>query len=196
MMMWGDRLLNRATTGYDGCESSGNDTWQAIDKVPKDIVICDWHYNAQADYPSLRVFSDKGFRVIACPWRSLNATKAFVNFALANPVATFAGVMQTDWYDGGAAARYLVNNDQSVQAEVKAECESFKWAMSNSPVAIAADWRLVRDRAASVRTVRDVLAPFSLRGQSIEPAGDNAPGLYLVAPAAQPVQTRLRVGSR
>lgn len=35
------------------------------DKLPRDIVICDWHYNDdQADFPSLATMQNEGFRVL------------------------------------------------------------------------------------------------------------------------------------
>ena len=48
---------------HDGRSSSKNGTASAVDSIPKDIIICDWHYEKRADYPSLRYFQDKGFRV-------------------------------------------------------------------------------------------------------------------------------------
>ena len=41
--MWGDRLLS-SKTGYGTWEASGNGTESAINKISKDIIICDWHY--------------------------------------------------------------------------------------------------------------------------------------------------------
>ncbi len=44
MWMWGDRFINSAEFPTGGWEGSENDTWPAVDEVPADIVICDWHY--------------------------------------------------------------------------------------------------------------------------------------------------------
>jgi hypothetical protein len=67
MWMWADRFLDGKTTGLGMWEASMNNTHRAIDMVPKDIVMCDWHYvNAP---PTLAYFATKGFRVLACPWR-------------------------------------------------------------------------------------------------------------------------------
>jgi len=41
-------------------------------KIPKDIVICDWHYNIrgkQTDFPTLAAFKSDGFRVLGTTWR-------------------------------------------------------------------------------------------------------------------------------
>ncbi len=44
MMMWADRLLDGQATGYGLWEASMNGTNAAIDMIPKDIIMCDWHY--------------------------------------------------------------------------------------------------------------------------------------------------------
>ncbi len=59
MMMWADRLLDGKATGYGLWEASMNGTDKAIDMIPKDIIMCDWHYepkyplqtDAQVDLP-------------------------------------------------------------------------------------------------------------------------------------------------
>jgi hypothetical protein len=67
MWMWGDRFLDGKATGIGKWEASENGTAPAIDQVPKDIVICDWHY--EKDHLTPRFFAEKGFDVVACPWR-------------------------------------------------------------------------------------------------------------------------------
>ena len=44
MLMWADRLLDDKTMHYGKWESSANGTAPAIDKIPNDIIMCDWHY--------------------------------------------------------------------------------------------------------------------------------------------------------
>ena len=44
MLMWGDRLLDDKQMHYGKWESSANGTAAAIDRIPKDIILCDWHY--------------------------------------------------------------------------------------------------------------------------------------------------------
>jgi hypothetical protein len=45
MWMWGDRFLDGETTGIGKWEASILKTHPAVEMVPKDIVICDWHYD-------------------------------------------------------------------------------------------------------------------------------------------------------
>ena len=68
LMIWGDRLLDGRTTGLGEWEASYNDTWRAIDMIPKDVFICDWHYE-RADLTGV-YFATKGFPVAECGYRN------------------------------------------------------------------------------------------------------------------------------
>ena len=81
MLMWGDRLLDSKATGYGMWEASENQTYFAIDMIPNDIIICDWHYNKREDYPSIPFFLGKGFRVLPSGWKDIEATRAFIAFS-------------------------------------------------------------------------------------------------------------------
>jgi hypothetical protein len=74
LWIWGDRLLDGNTTGLGMWEASQNNTFGAIDLIPKDVVICDWHYE-RAD-PTAALFAIKGFRVITCGWNRPEVTRA------------------------------------------------------------------------------------------------------------------------
>jgi hypothetical protein len=130
LLMWGDRLLDGKTTGYGEWEASMNDTWTMIDKIPKDIIMCDWHYGKRDSYPSVPYFSDNGFRFVVGPWRDLEATKALLNYTYNNQTEKCLGFLQTSWCDSGAVARYLCDNDAQVDDIPKQVGESFKWAMT------------------------------------------------------------------
>ena len=67
LMIWGDRLLAGRTTGLGEWEASYNHTWPAIDRIPKDVFICDWHY----ERPDLTgvYFATKGLSVASCGYR-------------------------------------------------------------------------------------------------------------------------------
>ena len=67
LMIWGDRLLDGRTTGLGEWEASCNDTWRAIDRIPKDVFICDWHYE-RADLTGV-YFATKGLSVASCGYR-------------------------------------------------------------------------------------------------------------------------------
>lgn len=99
MLMWGDRLLDGEATGYGMWEASTNKTHPAIDLIPKDIIICDWHYelNATRTYPSVPIFLEKGFRVLPTSWRNVAAVKAFIDYSLNFPADRMLGHLCTTW---------------------------------------------------------------------------------------------------
>jgi hypothetical protein len=65
--IWGDRLLDGKELKLGKWEGSENATASSFNLVPKDIVICDWHYEGVRGTISL--FATNGFDVVACPWR-------------------------------------------------------------------------------------------------------------------------------
>lgn len=129
MLMWSDRLLDSATTGYGEWEASANDTWQNIDSIPKDIIMCDWHYGKRNEYPSISYFTGKGFRMVVCPWREIDATNALLDFAEKNRNEKLLGVLQTSWCNSGEVARYLCDGDTTVSEIPKLVGQSFKRSM-------------------------------------------------------------------
>jgi len=102
LWIWGDRLLDGKTTGLGMWEASFNNTHRAIDLIPKDVMICDWHYE-RADKTAV-YFAMKGFKVATCPWRTpsvalvqLNDMLNFRNTATPEMKDNFQGMIQTEW---------------------------------------------------------------------------------------------------
>jgi hypothetical protein len=107
MWMWGDRLLDAETTGIGKWEASANKTAGALRLIPKDIMICDWHY--EQALPTAEYFAVEGFPVLSSPWRrpdvalgQLQAIRAVRGHATDAIAARMQGVLQTTW--GGFAA--------------------------------------------------------------------------------------------
>jgi hypothetical protein len=97
MFMWSDRLLDGRATGYGEWEASEIGTDKAIDRVPKDIVMCDWHYDKRDDYPSLKIFADKGFKVWPSTWKDPAAATAFSTEGKQMKNSKVVGVLCTTW---------------------------------------------------------------------------------------------------
>lgn len=102
LWIWGDRLLDGATTGLGMWEASLNDTWPAVDLIPKDVVICDWHYENAVPTPVY--FATKGFRVYSCFWNRPQVTTAHMKMmdllregSPEKMGSRFLGSMQTVW---------------------------------------------------------------------------------------------------
>jgi hypothetical protein len=99
MLMWGDRLLDGKAMNYGNWEGSGNGTWLAADKIPKDIIVCDWHYEVMAKYPSIGYLLEKGFRVWPSGWHRVDATKTFLDAAMEHKGNNrMLGYLSTTWY--------------------------------------------------------------------------------------------------
>jgi hypothetical protein len=102
LWIWGDRLLDGKTTGIGLWEASYNSTYRAIDMIPKDVVINDWHY--ERPDPTAIYFALKGFKVITCPWRFPDISKTQLQIVLdgkkyATPAVkgNYLGVLHTTW---------------------------------------------------------------------------------------------------
>ena len=117
MWMWGDRFLDGDVTGVGEWEGSRNGTAWAINMVPRDIVICDWHYDSAP--PTAAYFAAEGFRVVYSPWRKtdvalgeLDIIRSVRTHADAVIAPRMLGVLETTWggtssfikaYDGEAS---------------------------------------------------------------------------------------------
>lgn len=97
MLMWGDRLLPAKTLGYSEWEAAKNGTEGAAGHIPKDIILCDWHYEKRADYPSVPYLLKKGFRVWPSGWQPLDASLAFSQFARRQTDHRLVGYLCTTW---------------------------------------------------------------------------------------------------
>jgi hypothetical protein len=102
LFIWGDRLIDGKATGMGMWEASMNNTHRAIDMIPKDVIICDWHYE-RPDKTAV-LFASKGFRVLTCPWRKpevavqqVKDMTAFRQHATEQMRGRYLGVMETVW---------------------------------------------------------------------------------------------------
>jgi hypothetical protein len=115
LWIWGDRLIDGKTTGLGMWEASFNNTYRAVDMIPKDVLICDWHYERADKTPVY--FAMKGLNVITCPWRqpliAVKQTEDMVKFKQESSPemqSRFAGMMQTVWSDAGSFLDGFYNN--------------------------------------------------------------------------------------
>ena len=114
LWIWGDRLIDGKETGIGLWEAAMNGTAPAINLVPKDILVCDWHYE-QADLTSV-LFAAKGINVVSCPWKrpqvAADQIADMVRFrkqAGRRMNGRFQGVLQTVW--GGTEEFIRAYND-------------------------------------------------------------------------------------
>ena len=76
MMIWADHLLPRPELSFLDHEAHSE---KILDLIPKDIVVCDWHYESKPSPRTVDFLLDKGFKVVACPavtcWETINHTR-------------------------------------------------------------------------------------------------------------------------
>jgi hypothetical protein len=128
LWMWGDRLIDGKTTGMGMWEASMNNTHRAIDLIPKDVFICDWHYE-RPDKTAV-YFAMKGFKVATCSWRKPDVSEQQVQDMLKFRTEStpemrdnFQGNILTVW--SGAEA-FIDGYYQSEDSQQRKMLEMFK----------------------------------------------------------------------
>ena len=118
LWLWGDRFLDGNATGIGKWEASANDTAGALRLVPKDIVICDWHY--EAAHPTAAYFAVEGFEVVSAPWRKssvalrqLDLMRSVRANASKQVAERMLGMLQTSWVGFGRFAKGYFGEDTS-----------------------------------------------------------------------------------
>jgi hypothetical protein len=106
LWIWGDRLIDGKTTSIGMWEASCNGTYRAIDLIPRDVVICDWHYD-RAEQTAV-YFAMKGLKVVTSTWKKPEVAKIqfedmlkFKERSSWDMGQRFIGMMQTVWTDAG-----------------------------------------------------------------------------------------------
>lgn len=131
LWIWGDRLIDGKTTGLGMWEASYNNTYRAIDMIPKDVVICDWHYE-RPDKTAV-YFAMKGFRVITCPWRNpaiaveqLNDMISFRKGSTKEMKPNFYGMMETVWSGTSSFMNGYYSNQKDQQGGTNTNWHCFR----------------------------------------------------------------------
>jgi hypothetical protein len=97
MLMWADRLFDAKKYNWGEWEAAKNGTAPAVDLIPKDIILCPWHYERMEAYPSIPMFVGKGFRVLPASWRKLDASKALIEYSRKVGSPKVLGHLFTTW---------------------------------------------------------------------------------------------------
>lgn len=128
LWMWGDRLIDGKATGIGLWEGSYNNTHRAIDMIPKDVVINDWHYDVAHATPFL--FASKGYNVIACPWNKPEVATSQVemmnllrNNSSPEMSKRYLGIMHTFW---GPARMFLAGMNDHPELKNEGSIVTFR----------------------------------------------------------------------
>ena len=96
MLLWADRVIGPKFQGYSRYDNARNDTSASINLIPRDLVLCDWHYEWRKEYPSVPLLAEKGFRVWPAGFLPLKAAQQLSDFAQAQPT-NVVGYLATTW---------------------------------------------------------------------------------------------------
>lgn len=134
--MWSDRLIDGKTTGLLAWQASMNNTWRAIDMIPKDILICDWKYEDAPPTPGY--FAIKGFDVLASPCYKpdvaldqlqqvylirKNGARADFSQTLSSRMK---GVFETSWMSAGTFINTYYSTNATEAGTARATVDTFK----------------------------------------------------------------------
>ena len=97
MLMWADRLFDAVKFHWGEWEASKVGTAGALDLIPRDIILCPWHYEKMPSYPSIPLFLEKGFRVLPASWRKLDASRALIEYSRKQDSPRMLGHLFTTW---------------------------------------------------------------------------------------------------
>ena len=131
LWIWGDRLIDGKVTGIGLWEASYNNTHRAIDMIPKDVVINDWHY--ERPDPTAAYFALKGFKVVTCPWRFPEVTKKQLKMMIdfkegATDVVrdNYQGMLHTVWTSAENTIEQFYGRQDATNARGGNWVEAFK----------------------------------------------------------------------
>jgi hypothetical protein len=127
LWIWGDRLIDGKATGIGEWEASYNNTYRAVDMIPKDVIICDWHYERPDQTPVY--FAMKGLNVITCPYRvpgnavlQAQDMVKFRNYSTPEMKDHFMGMMQTVWSGAGPFLDSFYGRRPMTSADTPVNC--------------------------------------------------------------------------
>ncbi len=97
LFIWGDRLIDGSKIKHGAWEASLNGTHTAIDLIPKDVIICDWHYEPLNKYPSIPMFIEKGFKVLPASWVNIEGLEKLIKYSFSVDHPNMLGHLYTTW---------------------------------------------------------------------------------------------------
>src|SRR5262249_8026937 len=104
---------------------SQNGTGPAIDRIPKDIILCDWHYETRSNgYPSVAYLQEKGFRMVPSTWRNKDAALAMLREARGTATPRIIGHLCTTWMGAEGICRALLGEMPPEQPKPKADAKA------------------------------------------------------------------------
>jgi hypothetical protein len=115
-MIWGDMFLRPSDFPEMNCNSLAEYFYKAIDSIPKDIIIVDWHYSETKDFSSIDYFQKKGFQVLGATWKKKKNIFAFSKYVYSLKAKPL-GMVATTWFHFNREERGIIDNILKWSAE-------------------------------------------------------------------------------
>jgi hypothetical protein len=93
-MIWSDMCLNHNEGVTDAAARTVEQAKQLRAAIPKDVIVCDWHYENANNYPSLSLFQNEGLKTVAATWYKPLNIRGFIGEAIKTGAW---GILQTTW---------------------------------------------------------------------------------------------------
>ena len=107
--MWGDMLVSKEeypcmvgeSGGGNGLHGSEYRDFNLFSRIPKGIVINDWHYNQISPmFPTALAFALKGHQVLGVTWTAKETIKNFTDYLANIPSPNAQGMIASVWAKG------------------------------------------------------------------------------------------------
>jgi len=105
VLMWHDMLLDKDDERWKGYIVNGQSEQglhTLYQKLPRDIVICDWQYHYkeklagnEPTWPTVKFFRDEGFATLVCPWLNQDGICSLGQLAAQEKLL---GLLETTWH--------------------------------------------------------------------------------------------------
>ncbi len=111
--MWSDMLYTKKefpSMKKSGANLNGkNGYYKLRDKLPKDIVMCVWHYRGnEKNFPTALTLANDGYKVLGATWKFPQTTKNYANYIYYLPMNAL-GMIATTWYGLSGKRKELIN---------------------------------------------------------------------------------------
>lgn len=97
LMMWHDMMIEAADfNGY--VVGAKAETRGLINKIPKDIIVCDWQYGTprkDETWPTVDYFVSNGFELLTCPWTNVEGIRSLSKKTIEK---NCTGTLYTTWH--------------------------------------------------------------------------------------------------
>jgi hypothetical protein len=130
-MIWGDELLHASETPSSGNAFTPEDAAARRAALPKDVIVTDWHYRGDAEYPSIATFQKGGHEVIGSTW---SHPANIINFSRGLAKEKSLGLLQTTWAGWTMSAATLFGKDFEQFAAYVLAAEAAWNGGANDPV--------------------------------------------------------------